>query len=101
MKFILSFVENLPYIPDQYNVLIAQIASAVLFVFVLCILARFSTWFCNTYLSKLVAKLHSDKWFNAMREHRFLPPLAWSLRQWRPLTFTRFLFFKMLLGWQP
>ncbi len=72
----MSFVENLPYIPDQYNVLIAQIASAVLFVFVLCILARFSTWFCNTYLSKLVAKLHSDKWFNAMREHRFFTALG-------------------------
>ncbi|WP_428057748.1 mechanosensitive ion channel family protein [Candidatus Avelusimicrobium fimicolum] len=76
MKFILSFVENLPYIPDQYNVLIAQIASAVLFVFVLYVLARFSTWFCNTYLSKLVAKLHSDKWFNAMREHRFFTALG-------------------------
>lgn len=72
----MSFVENLPYIPDQYNVLIAQIVSAVLFVFVLGILARFSTWFCNTYLSKLVAKLHSDKWFNAMREHRFFTALG-------------------------
>ena len=76
MKFILSFVENLPYIPDQYNVLIAQIASAILFVFVLYILARFSTWFCNKYLSKLVAKLHSEKWFNAMREHRFFTALG-------------------------
>lgn len=72
----MSFVENLPYIPDQYNVLIAQIASAVLFVFVLYVLARFSTWFCNTYLGKLVAKLHSDKWFNAMREHRFFTALG-------------------------
>lgn len=76
MKLILSFVENLPYIPDQYNVLIAQIASAILFVFVLYVLARFSTWFCNKYLSKLVAKLHSEKWFNAMREHRFFTALG-------------------------
>lgn len=76
MKLILPFVEKLPYIPDQYNVLIAQIASAILFVFVLYILARFSTWFCNKYLSKLVAKLHSEKWFNAMREHRFFTALG-------------------------
>ncbi|WP_428054676.1 mechanosensitive ion channel family protein [Candidatus Avelusimicrobium stercoris] len=76
MKLILPFVEKLPYIPGQYNVLIAQIASAILFVFVLYILARFSTWFCNKYLSKLVAKLHSEKWFNAMREHRFFTALG-------------------------
>lgn len=76
MKFILSFVENLPYIPDQYNVLVAQIASAILFVFVLYILARISTWFCNTYLSKLVAKLHSEKWFEAMQAHRFFTALG-------------------------
>lgn len=76
MKFILPLVENLPYIPDKYNVLIAQIMSAVLFVLILYVLARISTWFCNTYLSKLVAKLHSDKWFNAMREHRFFTALG-------------------------
>ncbi len=76
MKFILPLVENLPYIPDKYNVLIAQIMSAVLFVLILYVLARISTWFCNTYLSKLVAKLHSDKWFNAMQEHRFFTALG-------------------------
>ena len=76
MKFILPLVENLPYIPDQYNVLIAQIVSAVLFVFVLYVLARISTWFCNNYLSKLVWKFHSEKWFNAMREHRFFTALG-------------------------
>lgn len=76
MKFILPLVENLPYIPDKYNVLIAQIMSAVLFVLILYVLARISTWFCNTYLSKLVQKLNSEKWFNAMREHRFFTALG-------------------------
>ena len=76
MKFILPLVENLPYIPDKYNVLIAQIMSAVLFVLILYVLARISTWFCNTYLSKLVQKLNSEKWFNAMQEHRFFTALG-------------------------
>ncbi len=76
MKSILPLVENLPYIPDKYNVLIAQIMSAVLFVLILYVLARISTWFCNTYLSKLVQKLNSEKWFNAMQEHRFFTALG-------------------------
>lgn len=76
MKFILPLVENLPYIPDKYNVLIAQIMSAVLFVLILYVFARISTWFCNTYLSKLVQKLNSEKWFNAMQEHRFFTALG-------------------------
>lgn len=76
MKFILPLVENLPYIPDKYNVLIAQIMSAVLFVLILYVLARISTWFCNTYLSKLVQKLNSEKCFNAMQEHRFFTALG-------------------------
>lgn len=71
MNFILPYVEKLPYIPDQYNVLIAQLVSAVLFVAILYFVARFSTWFCNRYLGRLVARFHSEKWFKAMSEHRF------------------------------
>lgn len=71
MNFILPYVEKLPYIPDQYNVLIAQLVSAVVFVSILYFLARFSSWFFNKYLGKLVAHFRSDKWFKAMSEHRF------------------------------
>ncbi len=71
MNFILPYVEKLPYIPDQYNVLIAQLVSAFLFVAILYFVARFSTWFCNRYLARLVARFHSEKWFKAMSEHRF------------------------------
>ena len=35
MNFILPYIEKLPYIPDQYNTLIAQLIAAVLFVFIL------------------------------------------------------------------
>ncbi len=69
MNFILSCVEKMPLIPDQYNVLIAQLISAVAFVLILYVLARFSSWFFNRYLGRLVARLNSDKWFKAMSEH--------------------------------
>ena len=71
MNFILPYIEKLPYIPDQYNTLIAQLIAAVLFVFILYVLARVSSWFFNKYLGKLVARFNSGKWFNAMAEHRF------------------------------
>ena len=71
MNFILPYIEKLPYIPDQYNTLIAQLIAAGLFVFILYVLARVSSWFFNKYLGKLVARFNSGKWFNAMAEHRF------------------------------
>ncbi len=71
MNFILPYIEKLPYIPDQYNTLIAQLIAAFLFVFILYVLARFSSWFFNKYLGKLVARFNSGKWFNAMAEHQF------------------------------
>lgn len=75
MAVILRYITNLPYIPDQYNKLIAQLISAVLFVGILYVLARISTWFCNQYLSRLL-RLRSDKWFNAMADHSFFTALG-------------------------
>ena len=40
MNFILSYVEKMPLIPDHYNVLVAQIISAIAFLVVLFLLAR-------------------------------------------------------------
>ena len=70
MNFILPYVEKMPYIPDQYNILIAQLISAVLFVVILFFLARISSWFFNRFLGRFVARFHSDQWFKAMSEHR-------------------------------
>lgn len=75
MAVILRYITDLPYIPDQYNKLIAQLLSAVLFLGILYVLARFCTWFCNQYLSRLL-RLRSDKWFNAMAQHRFFTALG-------------------------
>lgn len=75
MAVILRYITNLPYIPDQYNKLIAQLLSAVLFVGILYVLARICTWFCNKYLSRLL-RLRSDKWFNAMADHSFFTALG-------------------------
>ena len=47
MNFILSYVEKMPLIPDQYNVVVAQIISAVVFLIILYVLARASSWFVN------------------------------------------------------
>ena len=75
MAVILRYITDLPYIPDQYNKLIAQLVSAVLFVGILYVLARIFTWFCNKYLSRLL-RLRSDKWFNAMADHSFFTALG-------------------------
>lgn len=75
MAVILRYITNLPYIPDQYNKLIAQLLSAVLFVGILYVLARICTWFCNQYLSRLL-RLRSDKWFRAMADHSFFTALG-------------------------
>ena len=71
MNFILSYVEKMPLIPDQYNVLVAQLISAIVFLIILYLLARGSSWFFNRYLGRLVAKINSDRWFAAMSEHHF------------------------------
>lgn len=75
MAVILRYITDLPYIPDQYNKLIAQLISAALFVGILYVLARIFTWFCNKYLSRLL-RLRSDKWFNAMADHSFFTALG-------------------------
>ena len=76
MNFILPYVEKIPYISQNYQVLVAQIISAVLFVSLLVLVAGASTWFGNRYLPKLVARLRSKKWFEAMQEHRFFTALG-------------------------
>lgn len=76
MKLILSYIEKIPYIPENYNILIAQLVSAFLFLAVLYFLARLCTWFCNNYLAKILSKLKADKWLKAMSAHRFFTALG-------------------------
>ena len=66
MKLILSCIEKITYIPAEYNVLVAQIIAAVLFLAILYFSARVFTWFCNKYLATIFAKLKADKWVKAM-----------------------------------
>lgn len=71
MHFILSCIQKIEYLPVKYHLLIAQVVSALVFLFLLYLLARFTTWFCNRYLAKLVAKIHSAKCFEALQKHHF------------------------------
>lgn len=71
MQVILSFMQNIDYIPSQYHTVLAQSVSAIVFIAMLYILVRFTTWFCNTYLVTLLAKMRVSKWLEAMRIHRF------------------------------
>ncbi|MBP3513082.1 MAG: mechanosensitive ion channel [Elusimicrobiaceae bacterium] len=71
MKLILSCIEKITYIPAEYNVLVAQIIAAVLFLAILYFSARVFTWFCNKYLATIFAKLKADKWVKAMTTHHF------------------------------
>ena len=76
MNFILPYVEKIPYIPDKYNTLIAQVIAAVLFVLVLYAAARAASWFCNRYLGRLVSRFNSGRWFKALSEHHFFTAMG-------------------------
>ncbi len=76
MKLILSWIEKITYIPEGYNVLIAQIISAVFFLAILYFSARVFTWFCNKYLASVFSKLKADKWVKAMTQHHFFTALG-------------------------
>ena len=71
MQFILPYIERLPGIPDSYNVLVAQILSALVFFLLLVFCAKVATWISNRVFPKLISKLHAEKWAEAFLEHKF------------------------------
>lgn len=71
MQFILPYIERLPGIPDSYNVLVAQILSALVFLLLLALCAKVATWVSNRVFPKLISKLHAEKWAEAFLEHKF------------------------------
>ena len=76
MYLILSYIEQMPYLPQTHHRLIAQIVSAFIFLILLCLLARIFTWFCNNYLGKLLGRFGSKKWINALISRRFFTALG-------------------------
>lgn len=71
MQFILPYIERLPGIPDSYNVLVAQILSALVFFLLLVFCAKAASWVSNRIFPKLISKLHAEKWAEAFLEHKF------------------------------
>lgn len=71
MNFILPLVQRMTWISDAYNVLVAQIISAVVFILILYVVARVSSWVCNRVAPLLIAKLHADRWAKALLQHKF------------------------------
>ncbi len=71
MQFILPYIERLPGIPDSYNMLVAQILSALVFLLLLALCAKVATWVSNRVFPKLISKLHAEKWADAFLEHKF------------------------------
>ncbi len=69
MKLVLSYIQQIEFLPSQYHVPLAQLLSAAGFLLVLYFLARFTMWFCNKYLAELVAKIHSPRAFEALQKH--------------------------------
>ena len=47
MDVIFAYIEKLPIIPDNWNLTIAQVLSALLFVGILYAVARVASWFFN------------------------------------------------------
>ncbi|MBR4591883.1 MAG: mechanosensitive ion channel family protein [Elusimicrobiaceae bacterium] len=76
MQFVLSYVEQMRYIPVEYHVVLAQFFSAILFLVLLILLARFTTWFCDQCAAKLVAKVQSVRWFAAMQRNHFFTAIG-------------------------
>lgn len=76
MQTILSFVETLSWIPQHYQVLVTQIVSAIVFVLILIITSKISTWFCNNHLSSLVKIFKAKKWFEALKSSHFFIALG-------------------------
>lgn len=74
MDVIFAYIEKLPIIPDNWNLTIAQVLSALLFVGILYAVARVASWFFNKYPQRLLSKVVSQKWANALSEHKFLRP---------------------------
>lgn len=79
MELVVSYMQKIEFLPEEYHLLIAQILSAVVFVFVLYLIARFTTWFCNNYLAKLVAKIHSPRAFEALQKHHVFTAIGMML----------------------
>lgn len=76
MEFILTYVQKIPSLPAHYHTITAQIISAIVFLVILFVLAKISTWFCNNFLSRLVKLLKAEKWFKALTEHKFFTALG-------------------------
>ncbi len=76
MEFILSYVQKIPNFPQHYHTLTAQVISAIVFLLILFLFAKLSTWFCNNFLSRLVKLLKAEAWFKALTEHKFFTALG-------------------------
>ncbi len=76
MEFILAYVQKVPNLPAHYHTVTAQVISAIVFLILLFLLAKISTWFCNNFLSRLVKLLNAEKWFKALTEHKFFTALG-------------------------
>ncbi|MCQ2410975.1 MAG: mechanosensitive ion channel family protein [Elusimicrobiaceae bacterium] len=76
MHFVLPYIEQIPYIPAHYDVLVAQVICAIFFVVGLYFLARVASWFCNQHLARLTAKIHSRQCFEALQTHHFFTAFA-------------------------
>lgn len=76
MEFILTYVQKIPSLPSHYHTVTAQVISAIVFLVILFLLAKVSTWFCNNFLSRLVKFFKAEKWFKALTEHKFFTALG-------------------------
>lgn len=71
MNFILSYIEKIPFIPDRWNMPVAQIISAAVFIVILYVVAKFFAWFFNRYVSDLLLRFHVERWAKGMQSHKF------------------------------
>lgn len=76
MHFILSYVERMPFIPTEYNAMVAQIISALIFFGLWYGGTKLFIWICGRFISKLIGKILSDKWVKALSQHNVFRALG-------------------------
>lgn len=76
MHFILSYVERMPFIPTEYNAMVAQIISALIFFGLWYGGTKLLIWICGRFISKLIGKILSDKWVKALSQHNVFRALG-------------------------
>ena len=79
MYFILPYVQKISCIPQDKQLLVAQLISVVVFLIFVYLSIKFFTFFCNKVLGNLLSRFGLKKWTGALVSNRFFIALGFAL----------------------